>query len=50
MFAAAEGQIDVVKKLLAHGAKTSLTDKDGDTASDFAAQKGHTEIVQLLSE
>lgn len=50
MFAAAEGQTEVVKKLLDAGADKTLTDKDGDTALDFARNNNHKETVQLLSE
>ena len=45
MFAAAEGQTEVVKLLLAAGADATLKDVDGDTARNFAAQNGHTETV-----
>ena len=48
MFAAAEGQADVVKVLLAHGANMKITDQDGDTALDFAEKNGHREAVKLL--
>jgi len=50
MFAAAEGHVDVVRVLLKHQADTSLRDKDGDTAGDFAAQNGHHDVVGLLGE
>ena len=48
MTAAAEGQIDVVRILLVHGADPTLKDKDGDTAKSFAQEKGHAEVIQLL--
>jgi len=48
MTAAAEGQLEVVRYLLDHGADRSLEDKDGDTALSFARQKGHAEVVELL--
>lgn len=48
MTAAAEGQVEVVRLLLTHGADPSLVDKDGDTATSFAKQKGHTAVVALL--
>jgi ankyrin repeat protein len=48
MYAASEGQLDVVKVLLAHDADTSLKDVDGDTAEKFAAQNNHPEIAKLL--
>ena len=48
MTAAAEGQTEIVRRLLDHGADRSLEDKDGDTALSFARQKGHAEVVELL--
>lgn len=48
MTAAAEGQVEVVRLLLAHGAEPSLEDQDGDTARSFAQQHGHLEVVELL--
>lgn len=48
MTAAAEGQIEIVRRLLDHGADRSLEDKDGDTALSFARQQGHAEVVKLL--
>jgi ankyrin repeat protein len=50
MFAAAEGQHEVVKTLLQHNANAGLHDVDGDTARDFAAQNQHREIVRMLDE
>ena len=43
-----EGQFEVVRLLLAHGADPSLKDKDDDTAESFARQKGHSAVVELL--
>ena len=48
MTAAAEGQLEVVRLLLAHGADPDLKDVDGDTAESFAEQKGHPAVVELL--
>ena len=48
MTAAAEGQVEVVRLLLTHGAKVDLVDKDGDSATSFATQKGHNAVVALL--
>jgi ankyrin repeat protein len=48
MNAAAEGELDVVRVLLINGANPELKDQDGDTAEDFAEQKGHTAVVSLL--
>ena len=50
MFAAAEGQAEVVEKLLAAGADTTHKDIDGDTAADFAAQNGHTQVAKMIQE
>ncbi len=49
MTAAAEGQVDVVRVLLEHGADKDLEDKDGDTALSFARQNGHSEVIELLT-
>ena len=48
MTAAAEGQTEVVRLLLEHGADPGLKDKDGDTAASFARENGHTAVVELL--
>lgn len=48
MTAAAEGQVEVVRLLLSHGADASLKDKDGDTAESFAAQNGHSAVIDVL--
>jgi len=50
MFAAAEGQAEVVRVLLLHGASWDKTDADGETALDFARSNGHSEVVQLLEK
>ena len=50
MTAAAEGQLEVVRVLLIHGANPALEDVDGDTAQSFAEQKGHTAVVDLLKD
>ena len=50
MFAAAEGQLEVVQALLSHGADATLSDVDGDTALDFASQNGHSDVVGRLSQ
>lgn len=50
MFAAAEGQTEVIKVLLSQGANTRITDKDGDTALDFAKKNGHQTAVQALTK
>lgn len=48
MHAVAEGHLDVVKVLIAHGADRSLSDVDGDDAAAFAAQSGHMHVVEYL--
>jgi len=48
MMAASEGYIEVVRVLLLNGATVGTTDRDGDTASKFAREKGHTAVLQLL--
>lgn len=50
MWAAAEGQAENVKLLLERGADATLQDIDGDTAESFAAQAGHTAVVQILKK
>ena len=49
MHAAAEGHLEVVKVLISYGADRSLRDVDGDNAASFAAQSGHTHIVEYLN-
>jgi uncharacterized protein len=48
MYAAAEGQLEVVRILLANRADPALKDIDGDDAETFAKNNGHKEIVSLL--
>jgi ankyrin repeat protein len=48
MTAAAEGELEVVRLLLAYGADPDLEDKDRDTAESFARQKGHSAVIDLL--
>ncbi len=50
MFAAAEGQFEVVKTLVEHGADLSMVDKDGESAYNFAVSNGHEEVAKLLKE
>ncbi len=50
MFAAAEGQKQVVSLLLEHDADVTLKDIDGETASDFAANAGHSDVVKMLAD
>lgn len=48
MFAAAEGCGGVADILLEHGAATDMKDVDGDTAADFARQRGHADLADRL--
>lgn len=48
MHAAAEGQLEVVKVLIAYGADKSLKDVDGDDAASFAEQSGHMQVHDYL--
>lgn len=48
MFAAGEGQLEVVQVLLKNGADPSLKDVDGDTALVFAQRNSHVEVTRLL--
>jgi len=48
MMAAAEGHIEVVRVLLLNGASVGTIDRDGDTASKFAREKGHAAVLELL--
>ena len=50
MFAAAEGQQEVVQALLQHNADVTLRDIDGETARDFAANNGHDAVVRILDK
>lgn len=50
MMASSEGHIDVVRVLLLNGAKVDTIDRDGDTASKFARENGHMEVLKLLEE
>lgn len=46
--AAAEGQDDMVKWLLAHEANPIAQDQNGKTPADFAISQGHTQSAQLI--
>jgi ankyrin repeat protein len=48
MHAAAEGNLEVVKVLMDHGADPTKVDIDGDNATSFAQQSGHSHVVEYL--
>ena len=41
-------KLKVVKILLENGADWKMVDVDGDTAKKFAANNGHTKVVELI--
>lgn len=49
MFAAAEGQLEVVERLLLSNADPTMKDADGESAMDFANANGHSRVVELLT-
>ncbi|WP_167618982.1 ankyrin repeat domain-containing protein [Maribellus sediminis] len=48
MMAAAEGQLDVLKILIAYGADLDMVDVDGESSLDFANSNGHTAVVEYI--
>ena len=50
MCASREGYVEIVKLLLAAGAKKDKINTDGKTALTIATEGGHHEIVQLLQQ
>ena len=50
MWAAAEGQTEVVRLLLDAGADPTKQDVDGETALDFARDKRHADVIKLLTK
>lgn len=48
MYAAMQGNAEMVKLLLEKGAKTGIKNKNGTTALTIASRKGNAEIVKLL--
>lgn len=48
MMAASEGQLEVVKILVANGADLSMVDTDGESPLDFAKSKNHSHVVSYL--
>jgi ankyrin repeat protein len=49
-WAARYGLLAIAKRLLEGGADATLRSNGGNTALDYAREKGHSEIVALLSE
>jgi len=50
MYAASEGNLEVVKVLMEAGADHTLKDVDGDDAKTFALQAGHSEVAAFLEK
>ena len=50
MFAAAEGQLEVVNLLLDNNADCTKKDIDGDTARIFASNNGHYDVVEAIDK
>jgi ankyrin repeat protein len=48
MMASAEGQLEVLKVLVAHGADLKMVDIDGESSLDFAKSKGHTAVYDYI--
>lgn len=48
MMASAEGQLEVLKVLVAHGADLKMVDTDGESSLDFAKSKGHTAVYDYI--
>ena len=48
MYAASEGNLEVVKVLLDNNADPRIRDKDDDDALEFARRNGHSEVVKFL--
>ncbi|MFV0592002.1 MAG: ankyrin repeat domain-containing protein [Draconibacterium sp.] len=48
MMAAAEGQLEVLKELVAFGADLSMVDVDGESALDFAYSKGYSAVAEYI--
>lgn len=48
-YAAANGHIDFVRLLLINGADATLADEYGLTAADVAAENGHDDIVEVIT-
>jgi ankyrin repeat protein len=48
MFGAADGRTDVVRELVACGARVDVRDQDGNTAASLAKKAKHQEVEALL--
>ncbi len=48
MMASAEGQLEVLKTLIAYGADLNMVDIDGESSLDFASANGHTAVVEYI--
>ena len=48
MMAASEGQLEIIKALVAHGADLKMVDVDGESSWDFANSKGHTAVADYI--
>ncbi len=48
MYAAAEGNHEVIELIFEHCANPKEKDSDGEKATDFAENNGHTQTVTLL--
>ena len=50
MAAAAGGRVEVVRALVAAGARMGSHDEEGHTAEAIARARGHSEIAELLEK
>lgn len=48
--AASKGHIDIAKLLISNGADIQASDYDGETVRAYAAENGHSEIIELLDQ
>ncbi|TLX76624.1 hypothetical protein E9993_06970 [Labilibacter sediminis] len=48
MMAASEGQLEVIKALIAHGADLKMVDVDGESSWDFANSNGHKAVADYI--
>ncbi|SMO45993.1 Ankyrin repeat-containing protein [Saccharicrinis carchari] len=49
MMAAAEGQLEVLKILVANGADLNMVDIDGESSLDFAKANGHSHVADYIA-